>query len=89
MPVPADVHERVRGAEVDRHVVHAERRREMASGVVATGSVSTKADGDKGARSCAARVKDQPLTGTVARYRSPGSLRGYCETVLADVERGA
>ena len=38
------VHERVRGAEIDRHVVDAERGRQMAPGDVATGAVSTKPD---------------------------------------------
>ena len=43
-PLPLDVDERVRGAEVDRHVVDAEGRREMAAGVVSTRAVSTEAD---------------------------------------------
>ena len=46
-PPPADVDERVGGAQVDRHVVHAEAGDEGAAGVVATGTVSAKADAER------------------------------------------
>jgi len=50
MPRPLTYTKRVGGAEIDRHVVHAERRREVAAGGVATGTVSTESDGNKGVR---------------------------------------
>jgi hypothetical protein len=48
---PANVHERVGGPEVDRHVVDAEARGQVPAGGVPVGSFSTEADGLKGVKS--------------------------------------
>ena len=49
-PLAADVHERVGGAEIDRHVVHAQARDQRASGIVTTGTVSAESDARDGTR---------------------------------------
>ncbi len=49
-PPARDVHERVRGPEVDRHVVHAEAGRQVATRGVLLEAVSTVEDAHKGAR---------------------------------------
>jgi hypothetical protein len=46
-PPPAHVDERVGGPQIDRHVVHAQAGDEGAAGVVATRTVSAKADAER------------------------------------------
>src|SRR6202042_2407574 len=73
----ADVHQRVCGAEIDRHVMHAERRRQVAAGGVATGTVSTESDDE--------RVSEGPWPAPLALARL---LTRVLRDRLGEVQRG-